>query len=56
MTWQPAASMPVGFDGLGLPVGLQIIGRQHDEWTVLRLASAYEAAHPWAGKRPPLTA
>ncbi|HVU85786.1 MAG TPA: amidase [Pirellulales bacterium] len=56
MTWQPAASLPVGFDGQNLPVGLQIIGRQHDEWTVLRLASAYEAAHPWTDKRPPIVA
>ncbi len=54
MTWQPAASLPVGFDSLGLPVGLQIIGRRHDEWTVLQLASAYEAAHPWAQRRPPI--
>jgi len=52
MTWQPAASLPVGFDDLGLPVGLQIVGRRHDEWTVLQLASAYEAAHPWADKHP----
>ena len=54
MTWQPAASMPVGFDPQGLPVGLQIVGRRHDEWTVLQLASAYEAAHPWADKHPPI--
>ena len=54
MTWQPAASMPVGFDSQGLPVGLQITGRQHDEWTVLRLASAYEAAFPWTDKKPPM--
>jgi aspartyl-tRNA(Asn)/glutamyl-tRNA(Gln) amidotransferase subunit A len=54
MTWQPAASMPVGFDNQRLPVGLQIIGRQHDEWTVLRLASAYETAYPWAKDWPPI--
>jgi Asp-tRNA(Asn)/Glu-tRNA(Gln) amidotransferase A subunit family amidase len=54
MTWQPAASMPVGFDSQILPIGLQIIGRQHDEWTVLRLASTYEAAFPWADRKPPL--
>ncbi len=54
MTWQPAASMPVGFDNNKLPVGLQIVGRPHDEWTVLQLASAYEAAFPWAQNRPPI--
>ena len=53
MTWQPAASLPVGFDSRGLPVGLQLIGRRFDEWTLLRLSSAYEAAFPWANKRPP---
>ncbi len=56
MTWQPSASMPVGFDKQGLPVGLQIVSRQHDEATVLRLASAYEAAFPWTVRRPPLAA
>lgn len=53
MTWQPAASLPVGFDSRGLPVGLQLIGRRFDEWTLLRLSSAYEAAFPWTDKRPP---
>ena len=55
MTWQPAASLPVGFDSRGLPVGLQLIGRRFDEWTLLRLSSAYEAAYPWTNKRPPAT-
>ena len=40
MTWQPAASLPVGFDGQGLPVGLQLIGQSHDERALFRLASA----------------
>ncbi len=54
LTGQPAASLPVGFDSDGLPVGLQIVGRRFGEAAVLRLAAAYEAAHPWAQRRPPL--
>jgi aspartyl-tRNA(Asn)/glutamyl-tRNA(Gln) amidotransferase subunit A len=53
MTWQPAASLPVGFDHNGLPVGLQVVGRRFDEATVLQLSAAYEAAHPW-NRRPPV--
>jgi len=45
---QPAASVPCGVCGNGLPAGLQIIGSLHDEETVLRAARAFEAARPWA--------
>ncbi|MBC8449268.1 MAG: aspartyl/glutamyl-tRNA amidotransferase subunit A [Chloroflexi bacterium] len=38
----PALSVPCGFTGAGLPVGLQIIGRAFDEATVLRVGHAYE--------------
>ena len=54
MTGQPAASLPVGFTPDRLPVGLQLVGRRFDEFTLLRLASAYEAAFPWEGEHPPL--
>jgi len=53
MTWQPAASLPVGFDTQGVPVGLQIVSRRFDEPTLFRLAAAYEAAWPWTVQRPP---
>ena len=55
LTGQPAISVPCGFTAAGLPVGLQIVGRHHDEATVLRTARAYEAAHPTTGRRPPLS-
>jgi aspartyl-tRNA(Asn)/glutamyl-tRNA(Gln) amidotransferase subunit A len=32
----------------GLPIGLQLVGRHHDETTVLRAARAFEAARPFA--------
>ncbi|MCC6705474.1 MAG: amidase [Thermomicrobiales bacterium] len=48
LTGQPAATVPAGFTAEGLPVGLQIVGRIHDDVTVLRAAKAFEAARPWA--------
>ena len=54
LTGQPAATVPCGFTSEGLPVGLQIVGRWHDEPTVLRAAACFEAAQPWAQRRPPL--
>src|SRR5262245_58931662 len=41
----PALSVPCGFsDGGGLPVGLQIVGRHHDDLGVLQLGHAFEQA------------
>ncbi len=53
MTGQPAASVPVGFASTGLPIGLQIVGRRHADRTVLAASAAFEAACPWAARRPP---
>jgi aspartyl-tRNA(Asn)/glutamyl-tRNA(Gln) amidotransferase subunit A len=47
LTWQPAASLPCGFDGRGRPIGLQIVGPVGRDALVLRAARAFEAAHPW---------
>jgi amidase len=49
----PAISVPCGFTREGLPVGLQIVGRWRDDASVLRAAAAFEAAAPWADRRPP---
>ncbi|HXH13053.1 MAG TPA: amidase [Alphaproteobacteria bacterium] len=54
LTGQPAATVPCGFTSDGLPIGLQIVGRRFDEATVLRASAAFEAARPWAQKRPPV--
>ncbi len=48
----PALSLPCGFDGDGMPIGLQLIGKHFDEATVLRLAHAYEQATDWHKKKP----
>ena len=54
MSWNPAASVPCGFTAQGLPVGLQIVGKRFDDLGVLQASAAFEAAQPWAGKRPAL--
>lgn len=46
LTGHPAASYPVGFDGEGLPIGLQIVGPLDGEAAILRVASALERLHP----------
>jgi aspartyl-tRNA(Asn)/glutamyl-tRNA(Gln) amidotransferase subunit A len=50
LTQQPAATVPVGADGDGLPVGLQIVAARHRDDLVLRAAHAlYEAGVTSAG-------
>jgi aspartyl-tRNA(Asn)/glutamyl-tRNA(Gln) amidotransferase subunit A len=51
-TGQPAASVPAGFTPPGMPVGLQIVGRRFADLTVLQASAAFEAARPWAARRP----
>ncbi|MVW78139.1 amidase [Bordetella sp. 02P26C-1] len=48
----PALSVCNGFDGDGMPLSLQIVGRLFDEATVLRAGDAYEKATPWRQRRP----
>jgi aspartyl-tRNA(Asn)/glutamyl-tRNA(Gln) amidotransferase subunit A len=47
-------SLPCGFDGAGLPIGLQVIGPALGEERILRVAYAYEQATKWHTRRPPL--
>ena len=54
LTGGPAVSVPCGFSKAGLPVGLQLVGRQFDDATVLRAAHAYESATGWRDMHPPL--
>ena len=48
------AVVPCGFDGQGLPVGLQIFGAAFDEPTVLRAGHAYQQATDWHTQQPTL--
>jgi aspartyl-tRNA(Asn)/glutamyl-tRNA(Gln) amidotransferase subunit A len=47
-------SLPCGFTGSGLPIGLQLIGPHFGEPAILHAAHAYEQAHAWFQQRPTL--
>ena len=51
-TGNPAASVPAGFTPEGLPVGVQIVGRDRQDFSVLQLAHAFEQATGFAERRP----
>ncbi|MFQ5972312.1 MAG: amidase [Alphaproteobacteria bacterium] len=52
-TQQPAASVPCGLTGEGLPAAIQIVGPRYREDLVLRASRAYEAACPFEMPRLP---
>lgn len=49
----PAISIPCGFSGDGLPIGLQIQGPVFGEATLLQAARLYERATHWHARTPP---
>ena len=51
-TGNPAASVPGGFTPEGLPVGVQIVGRNRQDFSVLQIAHAFELATGFGKKRP----
>lgn len=51
-TGNPAASVPCAFSKNGLPIGIQIVGRNHDDWGVLQMAYAFEQARNLEKRRP----
>ena len=55
LTGQPAAVVQWDFDGDGLPIAVQLVGRPYDEATLLSLSAQIEAARPWAHRRPPVS-
>ena len=50
----PSLSLPFGFTEEGLPVGIQIVGRNHDDFGVLQLARVLEECLGVSNLRPPL--
>ena len=46
MSEQPAASINCAWTRAGLPIGLQIAGKRHDDLGVLQVAAAWEAMRP----------
>jgi amidase len=53
MSGCPALNVPVGFNDRGLPMGIQIVGRNHAELSCLQLAFAYTEATGWTEKKRP---
>ena len=54
VTGLPALSVPCGFDGNGLPIGIQFMGRRLEESLLLQVGHAYEQATQWHKKAPNL--
>jgi aspartyl-tRNA(Asn)/glutamyl-tRNA(Gln) amidotransferase subunit A len=52
LSQQPAATIPCGLTGDGLPIGLQLVGPMFGDALVLRACRAFESLRPIA--RPPL--
>jgi len=52
-TGNPASSVPAGFTPEGLPIGLQIVGRNKQDFAVLQLAHAFEQVTGFGKKHPP---
>ena len=53
----PSLAMPAGIGPSGLPIGLQVIGRNHDDAGVIEFAAAWERETRFVEKHlPPLIA
>jgi aspartyl-tRNA(Asn)/glutamyl-tRNA(Gln) amidotransferase subunit A len=53
----PAISIPAGFDSVGLPIGIQLLGADFQEGTLLKAGRAYELATSgaeWRQMKPPM--
>jgi amidase len=53
---QPAMSLPLHWNGDGLPIGIQLVAPYGREDVLLRVAGQLEQAAPWADRRPPVSA
>jgi len=50
----PALAFPCGFDSLGLPVGIQLMGPHFQEARLFRIAHAYQQDTDWHTRSPKL--
>jgi len=56
LTGSPALAVPTGFSRDGLPLGMQIVGKAHDEATLYAIARAYCDGTGWTERHPALIA
>lgn len=48
----PGIAFPVGFDGAGLPIGMQLMGPHFQEAQLFQVAHAYQQVTDWHTRRP----
>jgi len=56
VTGQPAMSVPLSWNGDGLPIGSQLVAAYGREDLLVRVAAQLEAARPWSDRRAPVHA
>lgn len=49
---QPAMNVPMHWSEEEVPIGVQMVGKNHGEATLLQVAAQLETAAPWRDKRP----
>ena len=50
----PTLAVPAGFSRAGLPMGLQVIGRHHDDWGLMELARGWDRVTAHSSRLPTL--
>jgi amidase len=53
-TGSPAISLPLGRNGAGLPIGVQLVAAFGRDDLLLRLGAVLEAEYAWSRQRPPV--
>jgi len=46
-------SVPLHWNAVGLPIGMQFVARLGEDAALIRLAGQLERAQPWFERRPP---
>jgi Asp-tRNA(Asn)/Glu-tRNA(Gln) amidotransferase A subunit family amidase len=54
LTGSPALCVPCGFSEGGLPISLQLIGRNFDELTLLQAGHRFQSETNWHTRTPPM--